>query len=114
MTNRMPRRGRLVLTPMLNERGKLIGDFTIAHGSAKTGSCSGDRARRRSIIFAGSRSICRTTLRHPPLRHAWSACRSLVRNRAALLQRLTDEDVSAGAFKFMDHRAMEVANLRHW
>ena len=29
----------------------------------------------------------------------------------ALLQRLTDEDVSAGAFKFMDHRAMEVANL---
>ena len=31
MTNRMPRRGRLVLTPMLNQRGKLIGDFTIAH-----------------------------------------------------------------------------------
>jgi len=29
----------------------------------------------------------------------------------ALLQRLTDEDVSAGGFKFMDHRAMEVANL---
>ena len=30
MTNSMPRRGRLVLTPMLNQRGKLIGDFTIA------------------------------------------------------------------------------------
>ena len=30
MTNRMPKKGRIVLTPMLNEFGKLIGDFTIA------------------------------------------------------------------------------------
>ena len=30
MTNRMPKAGRIVLTPMLNEKGKLIGDFTIA------------------------------------------------------------------------------------
>ena len=30
MTNTMPKTGRIVLTPMLNERGKLIGDFTIA------------------------------------------------------------------------------------
>ena len=29
----------------------------------------------------------------------------------ALLQRLTDEDVSAAAFRFMDHRAIEVANM---
>ena len=33
MTNRMPRAGRLVLTPMLNQSGKLIGDFTIARAS---------------------------------------------------------------------------------
>ncbi|MFU0503298.1 GcvT family protein [Pseudaminobacter sp. NGMCC 1.201702] len=31
MTNRMPKPGRLILTPMLNEFGKLIGDFTIAN-----------------------------------------------------------------------------------
>ena len=30
MTNRMPKTGRIVLTPMLNEFGRLIGDFTIA------------------------------------------------------------------------------------
>jgi dimethylglycine dehydrogenase len=30
MANRIPAIGRIVLTPMLNERGKLIGDFTIA------------------------------------------------------------------------------------
>ena len=30
MANRLPAVGRMVLTPMLNEAGKLIGDFTIA------------------------------------------------------------------------------------
>ena len=30
MANRMPEQGKLVLSPMLNPRGKLIGDFTIA------------------------------------------------------------------------------------
>ena len=30
MTNKMPKTGRIVLTPMLNPQGKLIGDFTIA------------------------------------------------------------------------------------
>ncbi len=29
MANRLPRVGRIALTPMLNERGKLIGDFTL-------------------------------------------------------------------------------------
>src|SRR5690606_37410859 len=30
LTNRMPKTGRIVLSPMLNEFGKLIGDFTVA------------------------------------------------------------------------------------
>jgi len=33
MTNNMPKVGRIVLTPMLNHNGKLIGDFTIAKAS---------------------------------------------------------------------------------
>ena len=35
MTNKMPREGRLILTPMLNPNGKLIGDFTIARAGAE-------------------------------------------------------------------------------
>ena len=30
LANRMPRTGRIVLSPMLNQAGKLIGDFTVA------------------------------------------------------------------------------------
>ncbi|MGP0088129.1 MAG: FAD-dependent oxidoreductase, partial [Steroidobacteraceae bacterium] len=33
MANRVPNAGRIALTPMLNERGKLIGDFTICRVS---------------------------------------------------------------------------------
>jgi dimethylglycine dehydrogenase len=33
MTNKMPRTGRIILTPMLNHNGKLIGDFTIARNA---------------------------------------------------------------------------------
>lgn len=29
LANRMPAEGRIVLAPMLNEQGKLIGDFTV-------------------------------------------------------------------------------------
>ena len=35
MTNKLPREGRMILTPMLNATGKLIGDFTIARAGAE-------------------------------------------------------------------------------
>jgi dimethylglycine dehydrogenase len=35
MANRVPRVGRIALTPMLNERGKLIGDFTLCRVGAE-------------------------------------------------------------------------------
>ena len=112
MTNRMPRRGRLVLTPMLNERGKLIGDFTIAHGSENRFLLWGS-SQAQKHHFAGSRSICRMTARSRIHRFDMGLVGLSIAGpqSRALLQRLTDEDVSAGAFKFMDHRAMEVANL---
>ena len=31
MANRMPKRGKTVLTPMLSQHGRLVGDFSIAH-----------------------------------------------------------------------------------
>ena len=36
LTNRMPRTGRIALSPMLNEAGKLIGDFTVAKAGDET------------------------------------------------------------------------------
>ncbi len=110
MTNTMPRTGRLVLTPMLNERGRLIGDFTIAKA-----------ADNRFMIWGSSGAQIyhmRWFERHLPADGSVSIHRfgqTLVglsiagpRSRAVLAQ-LADIDVSSEAFRFMDYREMDVA-----
>ncbi|BCH32116.1 glycine cleavage system protein T [Mesorhizobium sp. L-8-10] len=109
MTNRMPRKGRIVLTPMLNEFGKLIGDFTIA----KTGN--------EKFMIWGSSAAQKYHMRwfekHLPKDgsvHIHRFDQTLVGlsiagpKSQALLQKLVDEDVSSAAFRFMDFREMAV------
>jgi dimethylglycine dehydrogenase len=114
MTNRMPTKGRIVLTPMLNELGKLIGDFTIANTSGKTGD--------ESFMIWGSSAAQKYHMRwfekHQPKDGSVRIHRfdqtlvglSIAGPKSqALLQKLVDEDVSTKAFKFMDFREMAVA-----
>jgi len=112
MTNRMPRQGRVVLTPMLNESGKLIGDFTIARAAAQ-----------RFLVWGSSQAQIyhmRWFERHLPRNGAVRVRRlgqelvgvSIAGPRSReLLARLTDEDVSNGALRFLDHRRLDVANV---
>ncbi|HEY2809512.1 MAG TPA: FAD-dependent oxidoreductase [Steroidobacteraceae bacterium] len=112
MTNRMPRQGRLVLTPMLNAGGKLIGDFTIAKAGAERflmwGSSQAQiyhmRWFEQHLPKDGSVSLRRLDLSLVGLSIAGPRSREL-------LQRLTDEDVSSAAFRFLEHRSMEIANV---
>jgi dimethylglycine dehydrogenase len=113
MTNRMPKKGRIVLTPMLNEFGKLIGDFTIANATGRAGD-------DRFMIWGSSAAQkyhMRWFERHLPKDGSVSIHRfdqTLVGlsvagpNAQKLLQKLTDEDVSSKAFRFMDFREMAV------
>jgi dimethylglycine dehydrogenase len=111
MTNRMPRLGRISLTPMLNEKGKLIGDFTIAKAKDDLfymwGSSQAQKYHMRWFEkhqpTDGSVRIHRFDLGLVGLSIAGPKSRDL-------LQRLTDTDVSAAAFKFMDHRSIDIAN----
>ncbi|MFN3952834.1 MAG: FAD-dependent oxidoreductase [Pararhodobacter sp.] len=112
MTNTMPRQGRLVLTPMLNERGKLIGDFTIAKA-----------AEGRFLIWgslAASKYHMRWFERHLPADgsvwvhrfHGNLVGLSLAGPRARdVLAALVDADVSNAVFRFMDFREMDVAGV---
>ncbi len=112
MTNKMPRLGRIALTPMLNPQGKLIGDFTIAKvGPERFLMWGSSQAQKyhmrwfeRYLPADGSVVIDRLDLRMVGLSIAGPKSREL-------LQRLTDEDVSNAAFKFMDHKSMDVANV---
>jgi len=112
MTNRMPREGRLILTPMLNHNGKLIGDFTIAKAAPERylvwGSSQAQIHHMRwfeaHLPADGSVRIRRFDMTLVGLSIAGPRSREV-------LQRLTDEDVSGAALRFMDHRALDIANV---
>jgi dimethylglycine dehydrogenase len=112
MTNRMPRPGRLVLTPMLNPAGKLIGDFTIAKAGPERflmwGSSQAQKYHMRwfegQLPADGSVAVRRFDMGLVGLSLAGPKSREV-------LQALTDEDVSNVAFRFLDHRAMDIANV---
>ncbi|MFK8032845.1 MAG: FAD-dependent oxidoreductase [Hyphomicrobiales bacterium] len=112
MTNKMPRQGRLILTPMLNEQGKIIGDFTIAK--------AGDN---RFYMFGSSQAQIyhmRWFEQHLP-KDASVDVRNIDLglvglslagpNARKVLEKLTDDNVSNDTFKFMDFREMELANV---
>ena len=61
MANHVPAVGRIALTPMLNERGKLIGDFTMCRPSAERVFLDRAPMRPRTTTGAGSSAI-----RRPP------------------------------------------------
>jgi dimethylglycine dehydrogenase len=113
MTNTMPKTGRLMLTPMLNENGKIIGDFTIAKAEDNRymmwGSSQAQvyhmRWFEQHLPKDGSVKIEPYGMKLIGLSIAGPKSREL-------LQRLTDDDMSNEAFKVMDYLEMEVATVK--
>ena len=112
MANHMPKPGRIILTPMLNENGKLIGDFTIA------------KTRENHFMIWGSAQAeiyhMRWFEHHLP--KDGSVCvkalnldmvgLSIVGPKSRdVLAKIAGKDVSGERFKFMDYREMDVAGV---
>ena len=110
MTNIMPASGRIVLTPMLNHNGKLIGDFTIAKSQENIfyvwGSSGAQiyhmRWFEQQLPQDGSVNIHRFGQTMVGLSIAGP------RSREVLAQ-LVDESIDNDNFRFMDHRSIDVA-----
>ena len=108
MANHLPAIGRITLSPMLNERGRLIGDFTLC------------RLREDQFFLVGTYAAERYYLRwferHMPAAGvSVRACAteyvglSVAGPRSReLLQSLVDADLSGGAFPFMSFRRLDV------
>lgn len=105
LANKLPATGRMNLSPMLNHRGKLIGDFTIARLADDRfmifGSGAAEKYHMRwfeqhlpqdgsVIVRALGQSLTGIAIAGPQAR--------------AVLQKLTSDDVSNDHFKFMDFR----------
>jgi dimethylglycine dehydrogenase len=108
MANRVPGVGRVALTPMLNERGKLIGDFTMCRAGPERIFLIG--------TYAAETYYMRWFERHlPPSGVSLRPCAmeyvglSLAGPKArALLQSLVRTDLSSANFPFMSFRRLDV------
>ncbi len=108
LANRLPAAGRIALAPMLNARGRIIGDFTVAR-----------MAGERFLLFGSGIAESyhmRWFAAQLPARGVVLCSRrrdmvglSIAGPRAhALLERVAAADVSAQAFRFLDIRAMSL------
>ena len=108
MAGRVPRQGRISLTPMLSPRGRLIGDFTVSRLAPErfqlTASYNAQAYHLRWFwqhLPDNGVEIRNITLERIGLQIAGPRARDL-------LARLTSADVSNEAFPFMSVRAMPV------
>ncbi len=111
LANTLPREGRLTLSPMLNDNGRLIGDFTLA------------RVEHNRFIVFGSGIAEQYHLRWfeahlPPagvtirsLRNEWLGFAIAGPRSRELLARVCRDNVSHDAWPFLAFRATEVAML---
>lgn len=138
VTNRIPQPGRMVLAPMTNHNGKLIGDLTVAclgqaDGEAEgplgtiTGGATQNTASHERFVVFGSGTATRYYERwfdqHLPDDGSvsyetlgWETCGLAIAgpDSRQLLQRVTGTDVSAEAFRFMDFRKLDLGHIPVW
>jgi dimethylglycine dehydrogenase len=138
ITNSMPKPGRMVLAPMVNDRGMLIGDLTVAclgptpgqpEGPSTTptgGATQNDGGRERFIVFGtggAERFYQRWFDQHLPgdgsvtvTTFGWELCGLAIAGPSSreLLARLTTAEVSNDAFRFMDFRAIDLGMVPVW
>ncbi|RWO55212.1 FAD-dependent oxidoreductase [Mesorhizobium sp.] len=113
MTNRMPKTSRIVLTPMLNDFGRLIGDFTIAKAGEERFMIWSSSAAQKYHMRWFEKHLPKDGPGASQVRiHRFD--QTLVGLSIAgpksrdLLQKLVDADISTKAFRFMDFREMAV------
>jgi dimethylglycine dehydrogenase len=111
MANRVPKPGRIALTPMLNERGKLIGDFTMCRLAA-------DRVFL-ICTYAAEVYYRRWFERYPPppgvlvrpCAMEYVGLSLAGPSSRALLQELTRADLSSAAFPFLSFRRIDIGMI---
>jgi dimethylglycine dehydrogenase len=109
--NRVPRVGRILLSPMLSQQGKVIGDFTVARTGAESFLIFGsgvaeDYHMRWFEAHVPNAGLVVRSLRTELLGFAIAGPRS-----RELLSRLTPHDISNKSFPFLSMRRMEVGAI---
>jgi dimethylglycine dehydrogenase len=108
LANRMPEPGRIVLAPMLNPNGKLIGDFTVARLGPEQFHVFGTGAAEDYHSRWWEAHLPETGVTFTPLRDRVAGLSIAGPHARTLLQRVVSDDVSNSGFPFMQYRHMNV------
>ena len=108
LASRLPSAGRVRLAPMLSPKGRLFGELTVMRLDAGRFLlvASGYLQAWHMRWFSENLPSSGVTLRN--MTDAWHGIGVAGPASRLLLERLTGEDVSGGALKFMEVRAMDV------
>ncbi len=111
LPNRLPKIGRMVLTPMLNENGTLIGDFILARAADDHFFIFGSGVAEQYHMRWFQRHLPRSGVTVIPRSLDMLGLQIAGPKSRDLLQRLTLRDVSAEAFKFMAFDRMDIGMI---
>jgi len=108
MANRVPAVGRIALTPMLNDRGKLIGDFTMCRIAADHFFLVGTYAAETYYLRWFDQHMPASGVSVRPCAMEYVGLSLAGPRSRELLQSLVRNDLSTAAFPFMSFTRMEV------
>jgi dimethylglycine dehydrogenase len=108
MACRVPAVGRIALSPMLNERGRLVGDFTLCRISAERFFVVGTYAAENYYMRWFERHPPPTGVSVRPCAMEYLGLSVAGPQSRALLSSLVDRDLSTAAFPFMSFAKMDV------
>jgi dimethylglycine dehydrogenase len=111
MANRIPSPGRMVLTPMLDERGKLIGDFTIGRYAEDRFFVVGTYAAETYYRRWFERHMPESGVNIRPCAMEYTGFSLAGPKSRELLQGLVSQDLSSAAFPFMSFAALDVGMI---
>jgi dimethylglycine dehydrogenase len=108
MANRVPAVGRLALTPMLNERGRLIGDFTMCRVAEDIFFLIGTYAAERYYQRWFERRLPDKGVTVRPCAMEYVGLAIAGPEARSLLQSLVDVDLSTASFSFLSFRQVDI------
>ncbi len=111
LANKLPREGRLTLSPMLNDNGRLIGDFTVGNAGRERFFVFGSGIAEQYHMRWFEAHLPPTGVAIRPLRTELLGLGIAGPKSRALLARVCRDDVSNAALPFLSFRALEVAML---
>ncbi|MBP5856214.1 GcvT family protein [Marivibrio halodurans] len=108
LANSLPKAGRMTLAPMLNEAGKLIGDFTVAKLEAERFHIFGTGVAEQYHMRWFERHLPESGVSIRALGLGLVGLSIAGPKARDVLARVTEADVSNAAFRFMDIKEMEL------